>query len=97
MSNVRVWCLVTRDQVRLRSGQPLPAPRDEADSFNSVTTAKQSSPPEFVAKTIATVAAARRPRARYASGSGAKPLIVIRGLLPDRADDSVVRRASGPR
>lgn len=68
-----------------------------AKSFRSETTAKQSSPPEVVAKTIVKAATARRPKTRYAVGFGAKPLIFTRRLLSDRAYDSMILRVGGVR
>jgi NAD(P)-dependent dehydrogenase (short-subunit alcohol dehydrogenase family) len=66
-----------------------------ADSFRSETMTKRSSPPEVIAKTVVTAATARRPKTRYAVGSGAKPLIFLRRWLPDRAYDAFIRRATG--
>lgn len=68
-----------------------------AKSFRSPTTEKQSSPPEVVAKTIVKAATARRPKTRYAVGFGAKPLILTRSVLSDRAYDSMILRVGGVR
>src|SRR6478752_7748634 len=43
------------------------------------------SSPEVVADAIAKAVTARRPRARYAIGAGAKPMVIASRLLPDRA------------
>jgi hypothetical protein len=37
----------------------------------------------------------RRPRTRYATGTGATPALLARALLTDRAHDAVVRRLIG--
>ena len=66
-----------------------------ADTFSSEVLAKRSSPPEVIAKTVTKAATARRPKTRYAVGSGAKPLIFLRRWLPDRAYDAFIRRVSG--
>jgi short-subunit dehydrogenase len=71
--------------------------RAVATAFTSPAMAKRSSPPDVIAKTIVKAATARRPKTRYAVGSGAKPLIFLRRLLPDRAYDAFIRRASGIR
>ena len=68
-----------------------------ANAFRSETTAKRSSSPEVIAKTVVRAANARRPRTRYAVGAGAKPLILIRRWLPDRVYDALIRRVSGMR
>jgi NAD(P)-dependent dehydrogenase (short-subunit alcohol dehydrogenase family) len=52
-----------------------------------------ASPPSVVADAIAKAVAARRPRTRYAVGGGAKPVLLLRRTLPDRAFDAVVSRA----
>jgi NAD(P)-dependent dehydrogenase (short-subunit alcohol dehydrogenase family) len=45
------------------------------------------SPPEVIADAIVKAATARRPRTRYRVGRMAKPFVVARKLLPDRAWD----------
>jgi NAD(P)-dependent dehydrogenase (short-subunit alcohol dehydrogenase family) len=52
-----------------------------------------SSPPEIIADTVARAVRARRPRTRYAVGAGAKPIILARRILTDRAFDALMRRA----
>lgn len=52
-----------------------------------------SSPPSVVAKTIVTSIEARRPRTRYATGGGAKPILFLRRILSDRAFDAMMRMA----
>jgi NAD(P)-dependent dehydrogenase (short-subunit alcohol dehydrogenase family) len=51
---------------------------------------RTGSDPEVVARTIARAVSARRPRTRYAVGAGARPVIALRTVLPDRAFDSVL-------
>ena len=68
-----------------------------AKSFRSEATAKQSSPPELVARTVVKAATARRPKTRYAVGFGARPLIFMRGLLSDRTYDAAMLRIGGIR
>jgi NAD(P)-dependent dehydrogenase (short-subunit alcohol dehydrogenase family) len=50
-----------------------------------------SSPPEVVANAVARALAARRPRTRYAVGSGATLLLGLRRLLSDRGFDRAMR------
>ena len=50
------------------------------------------SPPEVVAKAIGRAVTARRPRTRYAVGGGAKPILLLRRLLSDRAYDRLTVR-----
>jgi NAD(P)-dependent dehydrogenase (short-subunit alcohol dehydrogenase family) len=93
------WSGIAADHLRQTSGQGAYAEQAEAvaDAFNSEAMAKRSSPPEVIAKTVAKAATSRRPKTRYAVGSGAKPLIFLRRWLPDRAYDAFIRRASGMR
>lgn len=48
------------------------------------------SSPDVVARAIGRAVTARRPRTRYAVGSGAKPILLAAWLLPDRLMDRVV-------
>ncbi|MET9273984.1 oxidoreductase [Kribbella sp. NPDC003557] len=66
-----------------------------ADSLSSESNQRRSSAPELIARTIAKAVRAPKPRTRYAVGFGAKPLIFLREVLPDRTFDAVVRRAIG--
>ena len=93
------WSGIAADHLRDTSGQGAYTnqARAVATAFSSPATAKRSSPPEIVAKTVARAATAQRPRTRYAVGFGAKPLLFVRRWLPDRAYDAVIRRAIGIR
>jgi NAD(P)-dependent dehydrogenase (short-subunit alcohol dehydrogenase family) len=57
--------------------------------------AATGSPPEVVADTVLHALTSRRPRTRYPSGAGAKRMLFMRRLLPDRRFDRIVLRASG--
>lgn len=64
-----------------------------AKGMNSGINARMMSQPSVIAKTVGKAATARRPRTRYAAGFGAKPLIFLRRVLPDRAFDTLIMRA----
>ncbi|MFF3060373.1 oxidoreductase [Streptomyces sp. NPDC057909] len=66
-----------------------------ASSLRSEANAKRNSPPTVIADAIAKAVTARRPKTRYATGFGARPLIALRRILPDRAFDTVISRAVG--
>ncbi len=51
---------------------------------------RQGSSPDVVANAVAKAVTARRPRTRYAVGSGAKPMVLAARLLPDRLRDRLV-------
>ena len=66
-----------------------------ASALRSEANAERNSPPSVIADTIGRAVTARRPRTRYAKGFGARPLIALRRILPDRAFDAVISRAIG--
>jgi NAD(P)-dependent dehydrogenase (short-subunit alcohol dehydrogenase family) len=66
-----------------------------AASIGSEAHARRNSPPTVIADAIAKAVTARRPRTRYTAGFGAKPLITLRRVLPDRAFDAVISRLTG--
>jgi len=56
------------------------------------TADKYGSLPVVVAKTIVRAAMARRPKTRYATGGGAKIILFMKRLLPDRMFDWIMLR-----
>ena len=89
------WPAIAAEKVRAVSGTGPYAAQGNAvaDSLTSESTARRSSPPQLIAKTIGKAVAARRPKTRYAVGYGAKPMIFLHGALPDRTFDAFIRRA----
>ncbi|MGC4001302.1 MAG: oxidoreductase [Anaeromyxobacter sp.] len=51
----------------------------------------QGSPPRVVADAVVRALRARRPRTRYVMGTGARPALLARRWLPDRAYDGMLR------
>jgi hypothetical protein len=85
-----------RQAAKASSGGPYTKQADAiAASLTSDTTARRSSPPTLIADTITKAATARRPKTRYAVGYGARPIIFLHDILPDRAFDTFIRRATG--
>jgi NAD(P)-dependent dehydrogenase (short-subunit alcohol dehydrogenase family) len=86
---------IAEEKVRAVSGTGPYAPQGNAlaDTIASESTRRRSSPPELIAKTIGKAVTARRPKTRYAAGYGAKPMIFLHDVLPDRAFDAFIRRA----
>ncbi len=66
-----------------------------AKTLGSPQAAQRDSSPWVVANAIGRAVTARKPKTRYAVGFGARPLIALRWLLPDRAFDALIRRATG--
>src|SRR6478672_4511485 len=91
------WGGIAAEKVREVSGRGPYADQAEAmaDTLGSEAGRGRQSPPSVIADTIAKAVTARRPRTRYAVGFAAKPLILLHGILPDRAFDYLIRRASG--
>ena len=90
------WGGIAADKVRAVSSHGPYAPQGNAvaSSLTSESTRRRSSPPELIATTITKAITTRRPRTRYAVGYGAKPMIFLHGLLPDRTFDTFIRRAT---
>jgi NAD(P)-dependent dehydrogenase (short-subunit alcohol dehydrogenase family) len=86
---------IVEEKVRAVSGTGPYAAQGNAlaASIASESTQRRSSPPELIAKTIGKAVTARRPKTRYAAGYGAKPMIFLHDVLPDRAFDAFIRRA----
>jgi hypothetical protein len=54
-----------------------------------------TSPPTVIANAVTKAATSRRPRTRYTVGFGARPLVFLSRILPDRVFDAFIKRASG--
>jgi hypothetical protein len=68
-----------------------------ANMLASDAGARRGSSPSVIANAIAKAVTAEKPKTRYAVGYGAKPLITMRRILPDRAFDKLITRATrGP-
>jgi NAD(P)-dependent dehydrogenase (short-subunit alcohol dehydrogenase family) len=91
------WGGIAAEKVRAVSGTGPYASQGNAvaESLSSESTRRRSSPPELIGKTIARAVTARRPRTRYAVGYGAKPMIALHDVLPDRWFDAFILRATG--
>jgi NAD(P)-dependent dehydrogenase (short-subunit alcohol dehydrogenase family) len=91
------WPGIAAEKVRAVSGAGPYAPQGNAvaASLTSESTQRRSSPPELIARTIAKAVTARRPKTRYAVGYGARPMIFLHNVLPDRGFDAFIRRATG--
>jgi hypothetical protein len=56
---------------------------------------KQAGPVDDVASAIETALTAQKPRARYVVGRDAKAQLALQAMLPTRAVDAVVAKATG--
>jgi len=93
------WPGIAAERVREVSGAGAYAAQAKAvaGSLTSESTARRSSPPSVIANAIAKAVTARRPKTRYAVGYGAKPMIFLHSVLPNRGFDAFIRRATGVR
>ncbi len=93
------WGGIAHDSLVARSGETAYAPyaRRHAKLLGGAMESNLPSPPEVVAKGIARIAAARNPRPRYAIGGGARIILALCWLLPDRMLDRLMWRMSQSR
>ena len=91
------WGDIAADHLREVSGSGPYADQAAvmAKSLGSEANAGRTSPPSVIANAIGKAVTARRPKTRYAVGFGAKPMIAMRRILPDRGFDTLITRASG--
>jgi len=89
------WNSIARDGLMKHSGDG--AYRDGARShvkmMASADQGSMPSPPSVVARTIVKAVQARKPKARYATGGGAKAILFLRRILSDRHFDAIMRAA----
>jgi hypothetical protein len=91
------WGGIAAEKLRTVSGAGPYADqaRAVAASLTSEASRRRQSSPTVVANAIAKAVTARRPRTRYAVGYGARPMIFLHDVLPDRGFDAFIRRATG--
>jgi short-subunit dehydrogenase len=91
------WGGIAAQKVRAVSGTGPYAPQGNAvaESLSSEASQRRMSSPDLIAKTIVKSVRARRPKTRYAVGFGAKPMIFLHNMLPNRTFDAFMRRATG--
>ncbi|MGI9008956.1 MAG: oxidoreductase [Streptosporangiaceae bacterium] len=90
------WADIAADKLEQTSGSTAYA--DQARRVGSVlrsmgTNPRRATDPAVVGAVIARAADSTRPRTRYVTGYGARPLLTARRMLPDRAFDQVMLTA----
>lgn len=63
-----------------------------AAALASTVGSSMSTPPDVIADAIVHAATSPRPKTRYPVGKGARAILLLRRLLPDRAFDVVIWR-----
>jgi NAD(P)-dependent dehydrogenase (short-subunit alcohol dehydrogenase family) len=88
------WGLIAADRIEeASSGGAYAQPAHAlASSLRSDSHRRRSTPATTVADVIVAAATATRPKTRYAVGRGAKPAILARRILSDRAFDAIASR-----
>ncbi|MFJ5834936.1 oxidoreductase [Streptomyces sp. NPDC093089] len=89
------WAGIAADQLEKSSAAGAYSDQAEAvaASMRSEGMVKRMSPPTVIADAIGRAVTARRPKTRYATGFGARPLLALRRVLPDRAFDALISRS----
>ena len=86
------WAGIAADGLRRVSGKGAYATYadNHARMLDSTENSRLPSPPDVVAKTIVRAVSSRRPRTRYATGGGARTILFLKAILPDRLFDRVI-------
>jgi NADP-dependent 3-hydroxy acid dehydrogenase YdfG len=90
------WAGIARDGLLQTSGGGAYAEqaKGHARLLAAADTSSLTTPPTVVAKTVVRAVGARRPKTRYATGGGARTILFLRTILPDRMFDRLMRRIS---
>lgn len=90
------WAGIARDGLLQVSGGSAYAElaKRHARMLATADTSSLASPPEVVARTIVRAVTARRPKTRYATGGGARTILFLRKILPDRMFDRLIWRVT---
>ncbi len=89
------WGAIAAQKLRSSSAAGPYAARSAAMARSLSRGGNRKSPPSVVADAVVKAVTAGRPHTRYAVGANAKLAIGLRKVLPDRAFDSVIGRATG--
>jgi short-subunit dehydrogenase len=87
------WSEIARTSLLETSGHGVYKQMAEAFSRTLENAGAKGSPPTVVADVIVKALAAKRPKTRYAMGSGAKTALFGRSILSDRGFDRAIRKA----
>jgi NAD(P)-dependent dehydrogenase (short-subunit alcohol dehydrogenase family) len=89
------WGAIAADNLITASAHTAYAPQAPGVAHmlrSSDLKARRGSSPHVIATAVLRAATARHPKTRYLLGPGAKPLVLLRRFLPDRAFDALIRR-----
>jgi NAD(P)-dependent dehydrogenase (short-subunit alcohol dehydrogenase family) len=88
------WAGIARDTLQRVSGSGAYATLAQRHGRMLATaeTSRLASPPDVVARTIVRAINAKRPKTRYATGGGARTILLLRKILSDRMFDRFIWR-----
>jgi NADP-dependent 3-hydroxy acid dehydrogenase YdfG len=88
------WAGIARDGLLQASGNGAYAEqaKGHARMLAAADTSSFASAPTVVANAIVRAVTARRPKTRYATGGGARTILFLRTILPDRMFDRLIRK-----
>jgi NAD(P)-dependent dehydrogenase (short-subunit alcohol dehydrogenase family) len=93
------WPEIAAEHLRTTSGDGpyAKAAAGMAKSLTDPAQTKRNASPAVVAEAIAKAVTAKRPKTRYAIGFGARPMLLLRRIIPDRMFDRIILSATGSR
>ena len=88
------WGAISGDSLLATSGHGpyMDQAKVVAAALASTVGSSMSTPPDVIADAIVHAATSPRPKTRYPVGKGARAILMLRRLLPDRAFDVVIWR-----
>jgi len=89
------WSGIATDKLRKVSGETAYGRQAAALAERMDSETGKKSPPSVIADVVGKAVTARRPKTRYVAGFGARPLMLLRRVLPDRGFDGLIRRVTG--
>lgn len=85
------WGGIAEQSLLAASGNTAYAPEARRHAAMLAAAGEQSSDPMVIADVVIRAVRARRPKTRYVAGFGARPILLLRWLLGDRAFDGFMR------
>lgn len=86
------WGIIAAENLKKTSGRGVyaEAANKTANAMADRYASNQLTDPAVIARVILKAVTARKPKTRYAAGYGAKPVMFLRWLLPDRWFDKII-------
>ena len=90
------WGFIAADKLAesAKGGAYEAAATKAAEGMRKQYSGNMMSNPKVISNAISKAVNSRRPKTRYLVGMGAKPLVFLHAILPDRWFDALMKRAS---